>query len=76
MKWIERLKGIQSKDIDEILKILQLQATGHANTPPQKIKDTALKQIRKSFEDTKDLYEIGMKLANSGNVTGEEIGRF
>lgn len=75
MKRIESLiKAVQSKNIREILEILQLQATGHANTPPQKIKVAALKQIRKSFEDTKNLYEIGMKLANSGNITGEEIG--
>jgi 3-methyladenine DNA glycosylase AlkD len=75
MKWIDSLiKEVRSKNIKKVLEILQLQTTGHANTPPQKIKDTALKQIRKSFEDTKDLYEIGIKLANSGNITGEEIG--
>jgi 3-methyladenine DNA glycosylase AlkD len=75
MKWMDSLiKDVQSKNTKKILDILQLQATGHANTPPQKIKDIALKQIRKSFEDTKDIYEIGIKLTNSGNITGEEIG--
>lgn len=75
MNWVESFnKEIQSKNTEMILEILQQQATGHADTPPQKVKDTALKQIRKLLEEPKDLHEIGIKLANSENITGEEIG--
>jgi 3-methyladenine DNA glycosylase AlkD len=75
MKWIESLiKEVQSKNIEKIIEVLQLHATGHANSPPKKIKDTALMQIRKLYNDPKDLYDIGIKLANSETITGEEIG--
>jgi hypothetical protein len=76
VNWIDNfMDAVQSKDVDLMLTILQGQSTEHAGTPNQAIKNQAIKSIKKCLDGChRDIYEIAVRLANSNNAIGEEIG--
>lgn len=66
---------IQAHDLAGAISCLDALKTGHANIPPQAVKDKAVKLIRETYgSDTKCLYEAGMALVRSKNDAAKEIG--
>ncbi|MEM7536983.1 MAG: HEAT repeat domain-containing protein [Chloroflexota bacterium] len=71
----EFLRHLEHKNITDAIACLDLFKTNHAGTPPQKIKDRAIKLIHKKYRDQPErLYEYALAFANSSNDGAKEIG--
>ncbi|NDI33934.1 DNA alkylation repair protein [Chengkuizengella sediminis] len=71
---MELEQSILSKDVQCMLNNLKSQATNHAETPKQVVKNKTLKMIKKLLVTKESIYDFGMLLANSNDITGEELG--
>lgn len=68
------VKAAGEQDVVRMLAILQSQASDHAHTPKQAVKETALKIIKKHTRSSQDLYAVGKAFTDSDSVTGHELG--
>lgn len=67
-----RIKG---GDLEGAVDLLDTMKTGHANTPPQAVKDKAVRSIQRAYTaDPERLFAAGMALVSSENAGAKEIG--
>jgi len=57
-----------------MLDILHRQATKHAITPKQSVKEKALQIMYQCLQQSATIYHVGIQLANSDSPTGQELG--
>ncbi len=76
MSWESHfLHALESRDVREMLNVLEGLSTNHANTPAQVVKVKALKMIRTHYEDaSNDTYKMACALVDSASTVGEELG--
>ncbi|MGE7274401.1 DNA alkylation repair protein [Brevibacillus panacihumi] len=73
--WQERFQeAVARRDISAMLDILHRQATTHAITPKQSVKDKALQIIYRGLQQPATIYHVGIQLAHSESPTGQELG--
>ncbi|WAH37251.1 DNA alkylation repair protein [Alicyclobacillus dauci] len=66
------LESIQQGVVEGVVKALDSQSTTHAGTAPSKIKNDAIKLLRKTNSDT--LYPLILQLCGHENPTAQEVG--
>lgn len=73
--WQERFEAaVASSDISAMLDILHRQATKHAITPKQSVKEKAIQIISQGLQQAATIYHVGIQLAHSESPTGQELG--
>ncbi len=66
---------IQACDLEGAVALLDTMKTGHADTPPQAVKDKAVRSIQRAYTaDPERLFAAGIALASSENAGAKEIG--
>lgn len=69
------LEALKKDSVNEMLEVLNQEATHHANTPNTAVKSYALKLIRDTLQNSSEkMYQLGMKLASSDHDTAHELG--
>ncbi|MDP5272848.1 HEAT repeat domain-containing protein [Chengkuizengella axinellae] len=72
---LEKLEqSILSNNVESLLNNLKSQATNHAETPKQAVKNKTLKMIKRLLVTKKSIYDFGIQLTNSNDIIGEEMG--
>lgn len=75
MEWEQELIQAVHDDASRAQEIFRPLRTRHANTPPQAIKDRAIRLIRTALNgNAPALYRTSIALTDSGDETCEEIG--
>lgn len=74
--WIPAFDAcLGADDLDGAMHRLDALKTGHAGTPPQAVKDTAIRRLRNAYgTDGPRIRKIGLALAGSEHPTAKEIG--
>lgn len=74
--WTNTFGGfIKCHDLDGATAYLEEMRTGHANTPPQAVKDEAIQLIQQAYAaDADRLFVTGMALVTSQSAGAREIG--